>query len=53
MFVNAEVLTMDERRPVAQAVAVRGGRILAVGDLDPVLAAAGGGARVVDLGGHT
>ena len=53
VFVNAEVLTMDERRPSAQAVAVRGGRILAVGDLDPVLAAAGRGARVVDLGGHT
>jgi predicted amidohydrolase YtcJ len=53
VFVNAEVLTMDERRPVAQAVAIRGGRILAVGDRDPVLAAAGRGAQVVDLGGNT
>ena len=53
VFVNAEVLTMDERRPTAQAVAVRGGRILAVGDLDPVLAAAGRDARTVDLGGRT
>ena len=53
VFVNADVLTMDERRPTAQAVAVRGGRILAVGAVDPVLAAAGPGARVVDLGGHT
>ena len=32
---------MDERHPLAEAVAVRGGRILAVGDLDGVLAAAG------------
>jgi len=53
VFVNAEVLTMDERRPVAQAVAIRGGRILAVGDLDPVLAAAGRSAQAVDLGGNT
>ena len=53
VFVNADVVTMDERRPTAQAVAVRGGRILAVGDLDAVLAAAGRGARIVDLGGRT
>jgi predicted amidohydrolase YtcJ len=53
VFVNADVVTMDERRPIAQAVAVRGGRILAVGDLDSVLAAAGRDARAVDLGGRT
>src|SRR3954462_8607730 len=53
VFVNADVLTMDERRPTAQAVAVRSGRIIAVGDRDAVMAAAGRGARVVDLGGHT
>ncbi len=53
VFVNADVVTMDERRPTAQAVAVRGGRILAVGDLDAVLAAAGRDALAVDLGGRT
>jgi predicted amidohydrolase YtcJ len=52
VFVNADVVTMDERRPTAQAVAVRRGRILAVGDLDTVLAAAGSDARTVDLGGR-
>ena len=53
MFANADVVTMDERHPLAEAVAVRGGRILAVGDLDGVLAAAGRSAHVVDLGGLT
>ena len=53
MFVNADVVTMDERHPSAQAVAVRGGRILAVGEIDRVLAAAGRSARVVDLDGLT
>ena len=53
VFVNADVVTMDERRPTAQAVAIRGGRILAVGELDAVLAAAGSDARTVDLGGRT
>jgi predicted amidohydrolase YtcJ len=53
VFANADVVTMDERHPLAEAVAVRGGRILAVGDLEGVLAAAGRSAHVVDLGGLT
>jgi predicted amidohydrolase YtcJ len=53
VFSNADVVTMDERHPLAEAVAVRGGRILAVGDLERVLAAAGRDAHVVDLGGLT
>ena len=53
MFVNADVVTMDERHPSAEAVAVRGGRIVAVGQTDLVLAAAGRSARVVDLDGRT
>src|SRR6185436_317245 len=53
VFANADVVTMDERHPLAEAVAVRGGRILAVGDLDGVLAAAGRSAHVVDLGSLT
>ena len=53
VFVNADVVTMDERHPSAEAVAVRGGLILAVGDTDRVLAAAGHSARVVDLDGLT
>jgi predicted amidohydrolase YtcJ len=53
VFANADVVTMDERHPLGEAVAVWGGRILAVGDLDGVLAAAGRSAHVVDLGGLT
>jgi predicted amidohydrolase YtcJ len=53
VFVNADVVTMDRRQPFAEAVAVRSGRILAVGEVGHVLAAAGPGARLFDLGGHT
>ena len=52
VFVNADVVTMDPRHPFAEAVAVRSGRILAVGDSGHVLAAAGRGARLFDLGGN-
>ncbi|XXF81502.1 amidohydrolase [Myxococcaceae bacterium GXIMD 01537] len=40
-------------RPVAEALAVRGGRLLAVGALAEARAVAGPGAREVDLGGAT
>jgi len=53
VFVNADIVTMDERNAVAQAVAVRSGRVLAVGEVRRVLAAAGRGARLVDMGGNT
>ncbi|MHB8497733.1 MAG: amidohydrolase [Acidimicrobiales bacterium] len=48
---GATVITMDPARPRADAVALRGGTILAVGALAEVLRRAGDGARVVDLGG--
>jgi predicted amidohydrolase YtcJ len=53
VFVNADVVTMDPRNPFAEAVAVRGGRILAVGEVGRVLAEAGPGARLFDLAGGT
>jgi predicted amidohydrolase YtcJ len=52
VFVNADVVTVDERQPFAEAVAVRSGRILAVGEVGHVLAAAGRDARLFDLGGR-
>jgi hypothetical protein len=52
VFVNADVVTMDEQQPFAEAVAVRSGRILAVGEVGRVLAAAGRDARLFDLGGR-
>ncbi|MFN5998148.1 MAG: amidohydrolase [Paracoccaceae bacterium] len=53
IITNAKVLTMDEARPRAEAVAFAGGRILAVGSRAEVEALAGQGTRVVDAGGRT
>ncbi|HEY0640029.1 MAG TPA: amidohydrolase family protein [Pseudonocardiaceae bacterium] len=53
IYHNAVVLTMEPGRPRAQAIAVRDGRILAVGDDAGVLALRRGPTRVVDLGGRT
>ena len=53
VFVNADVVTMDERNPFAEAVAVRSGRIVAVGEVGRVLAAAGPARALFDLGGGT
>jgi predicted amidohydrolase YtcJ len=50
---HAIVHTVDGHRPLAEAVAVRGGRIVAVGrdaDVDPLV---GPGTRVLDLSGRT
>jgi hypothetical protein len=44
---------MDDRNPAAEAVAIAGGKIVAVGALDAVLARAGAGAQRVDLAGRT
>lgn len=50
---NAKVLTMDKARPRAEAVALAGGKIVAVGTAAEVAAQAGPGARVIDAGGRT
>jgi predicted amidohydrolase YtcJ len=49
---NAQVYTVDPSRPWAQAVAVRGGRIAAVGDDAEAVAAAPRHAREVDAAGR-
>jgi len=53
IYHNGVVLTMEAGQPRAEAVAVRDGRILAVGDDDSVLALKRRPTRVVDLGGRT
>ena len=53
VFVNGCVLTMDDQDTVAQALAVRDGVIVAVGDDATVNALAGPGTRRVDLRGGT
>ena len=53
IITNAKVLTMDEARPRAEAVAIAGGKILAVGSADEVGVLTGAGTRVIDAGGRT
>ena len=53
IYVAERVRTLDPSRPVVRALAVRGGTVLAAGTREEVLAAAGAGARVVDLGSAT
>jgi predicted amidohydrolase YtcJ len=55
VFHGGPIVTMaeDASGPAPEAVAVRDGRVAAVGSLDDVTAAAGAGARSVDLAGAT
>jgi predicted amidohydrolase YtcJ len=50
---NGQVLTVDENFTIAEAVAVRDGRVLAVGDSDEILDLAGPNTMRVDLNGRT
>ncbi|MCL6706429.1 amidohydrolase [Pseudomonas sp. R2.Fl] len=50
---NARVLTMDDAYPAAEAVAIAGNRILAVGGDDEIKALATTGTRLVDARGAT
>lgn len=53
LLTGGQVLTLDDAFTVAEAVAVRGRDIVAVGSDAEVRALAGPGTRVVDLGGRT
>ena len=53
LYVNGTVLTVDEENSVAEAVAVLGDRIVAVGSSDELRAAVAGDVREIDLGGST
>ena len=52
VILNADVVTQDPSRPRAEAVAVRGGLIRAVGSDADIRALAGPRTRVVDAGGR-
>lgn len=52
LFVNGNVLTLDARDAVVEAVAVKDGRILATGSTADMRAHAGPGTVVVDLAGR-
>ncbi|MDE2455726.1 MAG: amidohydrolase, partial [Burkholderiales bacterium] len=53
VYTNGVVLTVDKNNSIALAVAVRDGKILAVGKADAVSAYIGAGTQVVDLHGKT
>ena len=50
VYLARQVRTLDPERPIAEALAVRGGKLLAVGSRREVLDQAGGDAEVIDLG---
>jgi hypothetical protein len=54
LYTNGDIVTIDDAQPSAGAVAVKDGRILAVGSRESVARAhQGASTRVVDLGGKT
>src|SRR5688572_13540566 len=52
VFFNGRVTTMDRAQPAASALAVRDGKLVAVGDDAEVMRSEGGGATRIDLRGH-
>ncbi len=51
ILTNGRIYTVDADRAWAEAIAISGDRILAVGSADAVAAAADGNTRIIDLGG--
>ncbi|MDP3716585.1 MAG: amidohydrolase [Acidobacteriota bacterium] len=52
VLINGSVLTVDARDSVAQAVAIAGGKIVAVGTTDRIKALVGAATEVIDLRGR-
>src|SRR5262245_7856210 len=53
VLINGRIITMDAADSIAQAVAIAGGNIVAVGTNDRVKAAIGPRTEVIDLAGRT
>jgi len=53
IYTGGDIVTVNDRQPQAEAIAISGGRIVAVGSRDEVMKFKGAGTRVVDLGGKT
>ncbi len=51
-FINGKIYTLSEEQPLAEAVAVREGRIAAVGDTETINAMADANTRLIDLNGR-
>ncbi len=52
LLVNADIRTMDPNVPRARALAIRGGRVAALGDDATIRAMADSGTEVIDCGGR-
>jgi hypothetical protein len=53
IVIKGRIATMDEKRSFAQAVAIKGGRFIAVGSDQEVMAYKGEKTKVIDAGGRT
>src|SRR5690242_13494302 len=53
ILTNGKIVTVDERFSVAEALAVRGGRIIAVGSNADIAKLAGSGTHAIHLRGRT
>lgn len=53
IYTGGPILTVNDAQPSAEAVAVKDGRVLAVGDLSDLLARQGDATKVFDLDGRT
>ena len=53
IITNARIYTVDDTRPVVEAVAVSKGKVLFAGNATGAMALKGAATRVVDLGGRT
>jgi predicted amidohydrolase YtcJ len=53
ILVNGKVFTSVAAHPYAQALAIRGDRVIATGDSAKIIALAGPMTKRIDLGGHT
>lgn len=53
VFINGDILTMNDSQPTAEALAMKGGKIIAIGQEKTVRDAAGKTALIRDLSGHT
>lgn len=51
ILLNGKIITVDPKDAIAEAVAVRGGKIVAVGATQDIRALAGAATRIIDLGG--
>ena len=53
IYTGGDIITINDAAPSAEALAVKDGKILAVGTKDEVLKTKGDGTQMVDLGGKT